>query len=76
MIKLVLITVIAIMSQNVYSQVSTELLSCNGSGFPFTVQFFNKTATATFRGYAHSAPYAKHSLVEMVTLGLYIEAKQ
>lgn len=59
MIKLVLIAAIATMSQNTYSQVSTGLLSCNGSGFPFTVQFFGKTATATFKGYAHTALYAR-----------------
>ncbi len=58
MIKLVLIASVALMSQNTYSQVSTGLLSCNGTGFPFSVQFFGKTAAATFKGYTHTAPYA------------------
>ncbi len=46
-----------IFSTNAYSQVNTKLLSCNGSSFPFSVQFSGKFATATFKGFSHTVPY-------------------
>ena len=58
MFKLVLIAAFGIMFQNAYSQENTKLLYCDGSSFPFTVQFSGKTATATFKGFAHTAPYS------------------
>lgn len=47
------------LSTNTYSQVNTKLLSCNGGGFPFSVQFSGKFATATFKGFSHTAPYSQ-----------------
>lgn len=48
-----------ILSSNVYSQVNTKLMSCNSTGFPFSVQFSGKFATATFKGFSHTAPYVE-----------------
>ena len=54
--KIFLILAITL-ATNAYSQVNTKLMSCNGTGFPFSVQFSGNFATATFKGFSHTIPF-------------------